>query len=538
VRRSLLGLVFLLWGVLPVGSQERAQTPSVEELEDALLEEEELDPDLPPISYEGTLKVGFQDVVLPVMETLLGPLFLLEPIVTSLGGLLHVGPLLESHNFDIQSDRIILGTTSNVMMVSKEILRLSRIPVLSQLGMVVPLEVLEKSYGELLGVGFQWNEAETTLQLRRRKPGTIRMAVDAIELQGTSTIVLEFDSRPRYEVRHRRQAVVIETGNDEIEPIRTSSRLRGSLVRDIEVSGNTVRLLLDPGAAAAEPYELSGSRFGADGFRLVFDVSRVIEPAERTALQGPDRTTPRTIVIDPGHGGEEVGAIGAAGTYEKDLTLALARGLKEKLESRLPLRVVLTRTADEEIPLETRTAVANENKAELFLSLHLNSSRSGRANGAETYFLSLHASDEQSAQRARQENLDEAGEQGAEADELDETEEPEEPFDEDDLGLDLMLWDLAQSQHLADSQRLASLIQGELNGALRLRDRGVRQAPFKVLMGAGMPAVLLELGFLSNPEEEQKLVDPRYRSELLDAVVRAVLRYYAVTERRVEIADR
>jgi hypothetical protein len=122
-----------------------------------------------------------------------------------------VGPLLESHNFDIQSDRIILGTTSNVMMVSKEILRLSRIPVLSQLGMVVPLEVLEKSYGELLGVGFQWNEAETTLQLRRRKPGTIRMAVDAIELQGTSTIVLEFDSRPRYEVRHRRQAVVIGT---------------------------------------------------------------------------------------------------------------------------------------------------------------------------------------------------------------------------------------------------------------------------------------------------------------------------------------
>ena len=101
-----------------------------------------------------------------------------------------------------------------------------------------------------------------------------------------------------------------------------------------------------------------------------------------------------------------------------------------------------------------------------------------------------------------------------------------------------MLWDLAQSQHLADSQRLANLIQGELNGALKLRDRGVRQAPFKVLMGAGMPAVLLELGFLSNPEEEQKLVDPRYRSELLDAVVRAVLRYYAVTEHRVEIADR
>jgi N-acetylmuramoyl-L-alanine amidase len=95
-----------------------------------------------------------------------------------------------------------------------------------------------------------------------------------------------------------------------------------------------------------------------------------------------------------------------------------------------------------------------------------------------------------------------------------------------------MLWDLAQSQHLAASQQLASLIQQELNQTLGLVNRGVRQAPFSVLMGASMPAVLVELGFISNPKEEDQLLDPVYRAELLDAVVAAVSRFAAETDGR------
>ena len=530
MRRLLLGLALLLLAASSAVTQERPATPTTQELEAELLEEEELDPDLPPVSYEATLKVGFQNIALPVMETALGPLFLLDPIVATLGGELFVGPLMESHRFAIQSSEIILGTTSNVMMIDQQIERLHRNPVLSQLGVVVPMEILDKSYGELLGVGFAWQENERVLQLRRRAPRTLRVAVDAVELQGTSTIVLDFDGRPDYSVRERRNAVVIDTGNDELEVVPSSSRQSGALVTKIEIAPNSIRLALVEGAVAAEPYELGNSRFGEEGIRLVFDVSREIQQA--AAKSGgpapPSRRVLRTIVIDPGHGGEEVGAIGAAGTYEKDLTLSLARALKTKLEERFPLRVVMTREGDLSVPLETRTAVANENKAELFLSIHLNSSRSKRATGAETYFLSLQASDERSEELARKENLDD----------LEEGEEEAEPPDEDELALELMLWDLAQSQHLADSQRLATLIQTELNTALDLRDRGVRQAPFSVLMGAGMPAVLLELGFLSNPEEEDKLLDPAYRSDLLDAVIRALQRYYSVTEHRVEIADR
>ena len=96
--------------------------------------------------------------------------------------------------------------------------------------------------------------------------------------------------------------------------------------------------------------------------------------------------------------------------------------------------------------------------------------------------------------------------------------------------LQLILWDLAQSHHLAESQRLAGLIQEELNTTLSLRDRGVRQAPFRVLMGAAMPAVLVELGFLSNSQEEARLQDPAYRAELVEALVRAVTRYRAQGE--------
>src|SRR5690606_29784017 len=174
------------------------------------------------------------------------------------------------------------------------------------------------------------------------------------------------------------------------------------------------------------------------------------------------------------------------------------RELERALESRLPVRVLLTRTEDRVVDLDARSAFANANKADLFVSIHLNSTRGGSAHGAETYFLSLTASDEQAARAAAVENI-----AGA-------------PADEDDplYDLNLILWDMAQSRHLAQSQQFAKLIQEELNRSLGLADRGVKQAPFRVLKGAGMPAVLVELGFINNPSDEQRLNDPAYREQL------------------------
>jgi N-acetylmuramoyl-L-alanine amidase len=196
---------------------------------------------------------------------------------------------------------------------------------------------------------------------------------------------------------------------------------------------------------------------------------------------------------------------------EKNLTLELARLLQARLRQSLPVRVVLTRDEDVTLDHDSRPAVANQNKADLFISIHLNSSLGSTAHGAETYFLSSEASDARAAAAAEAENRPVAA-----------------GGDEDPLyDLQLILWDLAQSHHLSESQRVATFIQQELNSTLGLRDRGVKQAPFRVLMGAAMPAVLVELGFLSNPSEAAKLESAEYRADLVDALVRAVGRYRA-----------
>ena len=219
-------------------------------------------------------------------------------------------------------------------------------------------------------------------------------------------------------------------------------------------------------------------------------------------------------MLDPGHGGSESGAVGPSGAQEKELTLALAQTLAARLQQRLAVRVVLTRTADASLPLDARTAIANQNKADLFISIHLNSSRGSGAHGAETYFLSAQATDPGAARSATAEN----------APELDAPDANTQPVAEDPLGdLQLILWDLAQTHHLAESQRFATLVQGELNQALQLRDRGVKQAPFRVLMGAAMPAVLVELGFLSTRTRRGSCRIRSTATELVEALVRAVV---------------
>ena len=182
---------------------------------------------------------------------------------------------------------------------------------------------------------------------------------------------------------------------------------------------------------------------------------------------------------------------------EKELTLTLARDLEARLEQ-AGIRAVLTRNEDANLPHDNRTSIANQNKGDLFISIHLNSSLGSGAYGTETYFLSTEATDARAARAASSENVD-----GTPA--------PEgmDPGSQQAMeDLQLILWDLAQSHHLAESQRFANLIQGELNQTLQLRDRGVKQAPFRVLRGAAMPAVLVELGFLSNPDEEKNSRTP------------------------------
>lgn len=216
------------------------------------------------------------------------------------------------------------------------------------------------------------------------------------------------------------------------------------------------------------------------------------------------------VVIDAGHGGEDEGARGPRGLTEKELVLDVARQLASRLEAQ-GLRVVLTRKDDRFVPLEQRTAIANDARADLFVSIHANAARSARVRGIETYFLSLEASDDAARQVARREN-----------DAFQRVKLP--GLGEGDPLLSI-LGDLMATEHLRESNEFARLAQGELATLDGRPSRGVKQAPFVVLMGLQMPASLVEIGFVTNQEEGQALRGAARRAEIARALTRAVLEF-------------
>jgi N-acetylmuramoyl-L-alanine amidase len=218
---------------------------------------------------------------------------------------------------------------------------------------------------------------------------------------------------------------------------------------------------------------------------------------------------PIVLVIDPGHGGEDGGAQGPGGRFEKDLTLALARRLRAAAVDSLSIQAFLTRDGDNEVPLDERAAIANNFNANIFISLHANGSRFASATGTEVFFLSYTAADDEARRVAMQEGaiLEKA------------------PVNDKDVGL--ILWDMAQAAQLDASSKLAANLYGEISQAALSRSRGVKQAPFRVLVGATMPAALVEVGFITNPEEEKLLFSEEHQERLTNALVQGLGRFIA-----------
>ena len=219
----------------------------------------------------------------------------------------------------------------------------------------------------------------------------------------------------------------------------------------------------------------------------------------------------KTIVIDPGHGGLETGAKGKFGALEKGITLAIGLKLRAIIEKNLAFRVFMTRDKDMDVSLENRSALANNHKADLFISIHANGSPRKNSHGSETYFLSQNATDEESRRLAYLENSSGDLEGRIEGDGRDD--------------IKLILWDLAQASYLKQSSQLAESIQAGLNALLGTANRGVKQAPFKVLTGAACPAVLVETAFISNPEEEKELGTEAFQNSVAQAIYLSLVEY-------------
>ena len=213
------------------------------------------------------------------------------------------------------------------------------------------------------------------------------------------------------------------------------------------------------------------------------------------------------IVIDPGHGGHDTGTIGPNGLLEKDLVLDVAKRLGKQLE-RLGAEVVYTRTDDTFIPLETRTAIANQEQADLFVSIHANSSDDPDARGVETYYLNFSSSPDALEVAARENAVSEKS--------IHELQD--------------LVKKIALKEKIEESREFAADVQRALHSGLAakspgIRDRGVKKAPFIVLIGANMPSILAEVSFVSNPGDERRLERPEYRQKIAESLYRGISKY-------------
>ena len=217
----------------------------------------------------------------------------------------------------------------------------------------------------------------------------------------------------------------------------------------------------------------------------------------------------KTIVIDAGHGGKDPGAVGYKGTKEKDIALDVAKRLEKKLSKNMNVKIVMTRDEDIFLRLSERTKIANESNGNLFISIHTNAAEDRRASGFETFLIGPNKNEAAVRVAARENAVLEL--EGVAGKKL--------------TNEDLIQATIAQSAFASKSEQFASMVQQEIKKRVQSRDRGVKQAGFYVLMGASMPNVLVELGFISNPSEEKKLRSPQYRDQLATAIYRAVEQY-------------
>jgi N-acetylmuramoyl-L-alanine amidase len=292
-----------------------------------------------------------------------------------------------------------------------------------------------------------------------------------------------------------------------------------------QYTGDSVRIVVD--IKSFKTYKIFSLK---NPFRIVLDVwgedqeRQVAGPSASPMQPSSGKLLPgaiarqlalgvRRIVIDPGHGGKDYGAPGyLKGVHEKDVVLQIAKRLARKVETELKCDVVLTRTTDRYLTLEERTAIANTQNADLFVSIHTNAVRDRQAYGIETFFLNL-ATDDDAIRVAARENATSA---------------------KNISDLESILNNLMQNAKISESSRLAAMVQEEMVLHLNkdfnhIRNKGVKQAPFYVLLGAQMPAVLVETSFISNSRECQRLTSAGYQEALCDGIIRGIRKYIKET---------
>jgi N-acetylmuramoyl-L-alanine amidase len=430
-------------------------------------------------------------------------------VVTALGGT--IAP--DSTGFKVTVNNVTagFGPDSRYGVVRDDLIEMPVPPISIEGKPYVPWQFFHGFLAKASSMDVAWEAATHTLVVRPAQRDAIGVQVSVANVQGISKIVITLSAPAEYGIVKEPGAYVVRFRSPVRAPF-TEETFEDPAIAKVLFAGNDLRIQLTATDIVGDAYRLENPP------RIVLDFRKGAAPAPGTPIPTQPSTPQEapgihTIVIDPGHGGREVGAVGPNGLLEKDLTLTIARKLAASLSSKVGARVVLTRDDDSVVSLDQRTSLANQYKADLFLSVHLNAAVVKGAKGSETYYLSLEASDELARKAAEAENV---------------TSTPNPAAD-----LNLILWDLAHQAYVGESSRFAQSIQEEMNAATTVANRGVKQAPFKVLVGATMPAALVEVGFISNPEEEAKLQTEEFQTLMVDALTRAVQKYKTDYETRI-----
>ena len=380
----------------------------------------------------------------------------------------------------------------------------------------VPVEIIGRALAPIYGTPLELRKASRLVILGPLRVPRIVVRHEAAGSQARVTLDV-FPRAPQTVVQEgsrlavRFEADLLDAAIPVVQP--------QGLVQAVRVDGTTV--MIEPGPRFGS-FRSSESALAPDGARVTVDLFAAPETTEATppappGVPGAQGTAPpapivnrvRTIVIDAGHGGDEIGAQGSRGTLEKVVTLGVAQRLKRQLETRLGARVLLTREDDRTLGPDQRAAVANNNKADLFISLHAHASLRGGAAGAEVFYLSL----DEEGERARREAASQAAAMPV--------------FGGGTREIDIILWEMAQARHVTDSAELAQVVEQELRASIPMSPNPIQAAPFRVLVGANMPAVLVELGYLTNAQQEQQLANGDFQQRAAQALASAVARFFA-----------
>jgi len=382
---------------------------------------------------------------------------------------------------------------------------------------LVPVEFLSRALAQIYDAPIELRKASRLVILGALRVPRVTVRIEAF---GPPTrVAIDITPAAPGSTTHEESRVLIRIDADAIDATLPASG--GGLVEQVRLGEQPTTLVLQLKGAGVVNVATTSTPTGA---RITLDIPAAGSQATPTLpavpatpaeplpqLTGPPAAL-QTLVLDPGHGGDDVGTRGAAGVLEKNVTLDVARRAKALIEARLGIRVILTREDDRRLGADERAAAANNSKADLFVSLHANAAFIPSVAGAEVFYVSLDADMEAARLAAESQSVALPALGGG------------------TRSIDVIRWDMAQARHVESSAVLAQLLEEQLRQRVPLGPRPTQQAPQRVLVGVNMPAALVEMAYLTNQSQAKQAGSPEFQTDIAQVLYETVLRFRSYLE--------